>query len=83
MSNTGGRTLTGEVTQISIPKTLAERIRVRIGNTAFKSVDEYAAYVLDQVLNELESESNPSADNPFSKEDQENVEQRLRDLGYL
>jgi hypothetical protein len=46
------------------------------------------AYVLDQVLLELESAETEKAakkrpENAFSEEDQENVEQRLRDLGYL
>ncbi len=76
-----------ETTTIAIPKALYQRIEGRLDKTDFQSVKEYVAYVLDQVLLELESAETEKtakrADNTFSKEDQENVEQRLRDLGYL
>jgi hypothetical protein len=58
----------------------------RLPDSGFKSVDEYVSYVVDAVLKEVEGEggsrpqSQPSA---FTKEDQEAVEQKLRELGYL
>lgn len=75
-----------ELVTIKIPGQIATRITSRLANTDFKSVDEYVAYVLDQVLSELEgseSTANKSGENVFSKEDQASVEQRLRDLGYM
>ena len=77
-----------ELESVPIPKGLYEKIAKRLGKTEFKSVGEYVTYVLEQVLIELgETDSSSGSDerkeNAFSKEDQENVEQRLRDLGYI
>jgi Arc/MetJ-type ribon-helix-helix transcriptional regulator len=81
-------TETAPMTSIAIPKDVYLRVEKRLQKADFKSVGEYVTYVLEQVLIELEgkdAEQDPKkdSDNPFSKEDQENVEQKLRDLGYL
>ncbi|HUI86646.1 MAG TPA: hypothetical protein VLY21_05795 [Nitrososphaerales archaeon] len=71
---------------VKIPNALASRITRRLSNSDFKTIDEYVAFVLDQVLTELEGNepgANRNAENVFSKEDQASVEQRLRDLGYM
>jgi hypothetical protein len=76
----------GEAVSVKIPGPLASRINRRLANSDFKSVDEYVAYVLDQVLSEIEGDvpgAGKSAENVFSNEDQASVEQRLRDLGYM
>lgn len=71
-------------TVVKIPSGLASRISARLPKSDFQSVDDYVSYVVEQVLNELEKGSTQQkADTVFSKEDQENVEQRLRDLGYM
>ena len=69
---------------------LANRISSRLPRSDFGTIDEYVSYVMGQVLDELESSSSNSKqatqetpETEFSKEDQKNVEQRLRDLGYL
>jgi len=84
-----------EVTPILVPTTIEKRIKARLPNTDFQSVNDYASYVLDQVLHKLESEDAKYAEQQpesapeteptpgFSQKDQEDVEQRLRDLGYL
>ena len=76
-----------ESVTLTFPKPLAERIQKRLPKTDFAIVDEYVAYVMEQILNELESEpvaaKKEATENVFSKEDMETVEQRLRDLGYL
>ena len=74
-----------ERTTIYLPITLIDKIKLRLRKTDFKSADDYIAYVLEQVLTELETneKKEEQQDGVFSKEDQENVEQRLRDLGYL
>lgn len=76
-----------EIVTVPIPKILFQKIEKRLEKTEFKSVGEYITYVLEQVLLELDEnsggKSSKKSDNPFSKEDQESVEQRLRDLGYL
>jgi Arc/MetJ-type ribon-helix-helix transcriptional regulator len=75
-----------DTTTIRISKSLADRVTRRLGNTDFKSVDEYVNYIVEQVLTDLEG-TTPSTQGTeqtaYSKEDQAVVEQRLRDLGYL
>jgi Arc/MetJ-type ribon-helix-helix transcriptional regulator len=73
--------MSAEKASIQIPKVLAERIQRRLSSTDFSSVDDYITYVLEQVLHDLEDQKNE--EKIFSKEDQENVERRLRDLGYI
>jgi hypothetical protein len=73
-----------ELVAVKLPKTIVERVSRRLDKSGFKSVDEYVAYVMDQVLSDLEPEK-PSikSDDVFSKRDQDDVEQRLRALGYI
>ncbi len=73
-----------ERTIVSLPTVLVQRVKKRLGNSNFKSVDDYVAYVVEQMLNELEpTENSKTNEAVFSKKDQEDIEQRLRDLGYL
>ena len=67
---------------VRISKAVADRIQQRLGQTDFTSVDDYISYVLDNVLSELEGQTQGKA-NVFSKEDQDAVEERLRNLGYM
>lgn len=67
---------------VHIPSSLVERIQNRLAQTDFRNVDDYAAYILESVLNELEGNGKKKQD-VFSKEDQEAVEDRLRNLGYM
>lgn len=63
---------------IKIPKELIAKIEQRIQETEFKSVDEYTAFVLEEVVrNEEESEG------IFSEEDEKKVKEKLKELGYL
>lgn len=66
-------------TSVSIPTPLFEKIRERIKGTGFTSVSSYVVYVLREILAEEESED----EEPFTKEDEERVKERLRSLGYL
>ena len=68
-----------EEVEVKIPKEIYEKIRERIKDTEFKSVDEYVTYVLQEVLASLEEEE----ENVFSEEEEEKVKERLRALGYL
>jgi len=49
--------------------------------TGFSSVSSYVTYVLRQVLSSIEQEERSKE--AFTKEDEEKVKQRLRDLGYI
>ena len=66
-------------TTVSIPKQLYEKIQERIKDTGFTSASDYVTYVLRQVISELEEEQ----EEPFTKEDEEKVKERLRSLGYI
>lgn len=63
---------------IKIPKDLIEKIEKRIQRTEFKSVDEYATFVLEEVIKDEEE-----PEEVFSEEDEKKVKERLRALGYL
>jgi Arc/MetJ-type ribon-helix-helix transcriptional regulator len=71
---------TKKYTTISIPSTLAEKIKKRIEGTGFHSLSSYVTYVLREVISGIEEEEEEEA---FSKEDEEKVKERLRALGYL
>ncbi|MBA7656482.1 hypothetical protein ES703_64408 [subsurface metagenome] len=65
-------------TTVSIPVPLFKKIEERIKGTGFTSVSSYVTYVLREVVSEEEEEAEP-----FTKEDEERVKQRLRALGYI
>ncbi len=69
-----------EYGEIKIPKQLIEKIKERIKQTEFKSVDEYANFVLEEVIKEVSEEDTAEV---FSEEDEQKVKERLRALGYL
>ena len=83
---------------ISVPLFVADKIRQRLPETDYSTVDEYASAVLEAVLVELEKEiqekkklaagsvdrsDEDSESKVFSREEQESVEDRLRGLGYM
>ena len=76
------------ITTISIPKPLAEKIKKRCEGTGFNSVSSYVTYVLRQVLSNVEKKENEQVGQTqekeaFSEEDERKVKERLRSLGYL
>ncbi len=70
-----------EYTTVSIPKPLADKIKERMKGTGFSSVSSYVTYVLRQVISSIEEEERSKQ--AFTKEEEEKVKQRLRDLGYI
>ena len=62
---------------VVLPEDLHEKIRMKIRGTEFESVESYVLYVLREVL----SDEVPSQ--TYSKEEQEQIETRLKSLGYL
>ncbi len=70
-----------EYSTVSLPKPLIEKIKERMKGTGFPSVSSYVTYVLRQVISSIEDEEKTKE--AFSKEDEEKVKQRLRDLGYI
>ncbi|MFW9867191.1 MAG: CopG family transcriptional regulator [Candidatus Thorarchaeota archaeon] len=70
-----------DYTTVSIPKPLAEKIKERMKGTGFASVSSYVTYILRQVISSIEEEERSKQ--AFTKEEEEKVKQRLRDLGYI
>lgn len=68
------------MTDIAISDELADRIIDRIEYTDFESVDDYAEFVLSEVVTYAEREGAESREATSS--DQE-VQNRLQSLGYL
>ena len=69
---------TKKFTTVSIPTSLFKKVEGRIKDTGFTSVSGYVTYVLREIVVEEETEAEP-----FSKEDEERVKDRLKALGYL
>jgi Arc/MetJ-type ribon-helix-helix transcriptional regulator len=65
-------------TTVSIPTPLFKKIEARIKGTGFTSVSSYVTYVLREVVSEEEDQAEP-----FTKEDEKRVKDRLKALGYL
>jgi len=65
-----------EFVNIKIPKKLYDRILKEIEGSEFKDVEEFVVYVLEQVLEEEE-------ETVYSEEEEREIKERLRSLGYL
>ncbi|MHA1271679.1 MAG: CopG family transcriptional regulator [Candidatus Helarchaeota archaeon] len=68
-------------TTVSIPKPLAEKIKKRMEGTGFNSISSYVTYILREVITNIEAEEQERE--AFSKEEEEKVKERLRNLGYI
>jgi len=63
---------------VHIPKAVYDDIRKRVrASGEFTSVDDYVTFVLGKVL-----EEKPEAEAVYSPEEEEQVKERLRRLGY-
>jgi len=60
---------------VSLPVELYSRVEERAKSTGFDSIDDYVAFVLEEVIKE-EGEAD------IGKEDEAEVKRRLRSLGY-
>jgi Arc/MetJ-type ribon-helix-helix transcriptional regulator len=69
-------------TSVSIPVPLFKKVEERIQGTGFTSVSSYVTYVLREIIAEEERQDDDDTQ-PFSKEDEERVKDRLRALGYI
>ncbi len=66
------------ITTVSIPKPLANKIKELCKGTGFSSLSSFVVYVLRQIVSEK-----PIGEKGFSKRDEEIVKKRLRSLGYI
>ena len=67
--------------KVDIPSSLYNRIEKRLAKTEFKTVSEYITVLIREVLNDIESEENNNHD--FTPEEEKEIEERLRNLGYI
>ena len=67
-------------TTISIPTPLADKIKGQIEGTGFNSLSSYVTYVLRQIASSSEKDQKEKG---FTKEDEEKIKERLRNLGYI
>lgn len=66
--------------ELRLPDELVSRVDHRIKSTEFDDSDEWVAFVVREVLVQLEEEDNKQTREQESSED---IEARLRSLGYL
>ncbi|MFB6200098.1 MAG: CopG family transcriptional regulator [Candidatus Nanohaloarchaea archaeon] len=62
--------------EVKIPEEFYERFESRASEKGFDSAEEYIIDVLRQVYDKLEPED-------FSEEEEEQVKEKLKDLGYM
>lgn len=65
---------------IHLPNRIVERVETRLPRTEWDDPAEYITYVLEEVLYQVEKETE---DDDFEPVDEEEVKERLRSLGYL
>ena len=65
---------------VSIPASLFRKIEEKIKGTRFTSASAYVTYAVQEIMLETEK---AEQNEPFSKEDEKAVEERLRALGYV
>jgi Arc/MetJ-type ribon-helix-helix transcriptional regulator len=66
----------GDYANIPIPNIIIDKIQEHIKGTEFNSVSEYIIFILQEVLEEKDK-------SVLTKEEENQVKQRLKDLGYL
>ncbi len=78
------------ITTISIPKVLSEKLKEKMEGTGFNSVSSYVTYILRQVLSSSVSGNSGSEGNSeeqkkeaLTEQEEQKVKERLRSLGYL
>ena len=68
------------MTELTVSEDLADRIETRVEQTEFETTDEYAEFVLSEVVTRVEREAERSSGSSTSRE---GVQERLESLGYL
>ncbi len=75
-----------DTVKIAIKKRLALKLRRRLKETDFKTLSEYVNFILAEVVSSLEEQDQADeaeVEPEYSREEEEKVKARLRDLGYL
>ena len=72
-----------EFVSIKISKELYERVqnRVKMSNDEFKNVEDYVTFLLTEVVSEADTQNADA--NAYTKEEEEEIKGRLKNLGYI
>ena len=62
--------------EIKIPYELAAKLSSKMEQAGFEKLTPYIQFILEQVIDD-------GSEDDYSKEDEKEVRQRLKDLGYL
>lgn len=65
---------------VDLPERIVSRVEDRLPRTEWDAPADYITYVLEEVLYQVEQETE---DDDFEPVDEEEVKDRLRSLGYL
>ncbi|MBN2152346.1 MAG: CopG family transcriptional regulator [Candidatus Lokiarchaeota archaeon] len=67
---------------VRIPASLYARIEKRLPNTDFKTVADYISYLVRKILDTIEEDENKGKKD-FTPDEEREIEDRLRNLGYI
>ena len=67
---------------ISLPEEIVEKLENKIKETDFDSISDYLTYIIKQVLEKNEGLVDKK-EFSYSKEEEQAVRSRLKELGYL
>jgi hypothetical protein len=65
---------------IQLPERIVSRVEDRLPRTEFDTPGEYVTFVMEEVLDRVEKETE---DDDFEPVDEQEVKDRLKSLGYL
>lgn len=65
---------------LELPTRIVERVERRLPRTEWSSPEEYIVFVMEEVLYQVEQETE---NDDFEAVDEEEVKDRLKSLGYL
>lgn len=69
-----------EPESLQLPADILEQIEARVERTELEDASDYVTYVLEEVLHEVEEDADLRASDQV---DEDQVEDRLKSLGYL
>jgi Arc/MetJ-type ribon-helix-helix transcriptional regulator len=69
-----------ETRSVELPERIVKRVEDRLPRTEWDESSEYITYVMEEVLYQVEKETE---DDDFEEVDEEEVKNRLKSLGYL
>ena len=70
--------VTKKYTTVSIPTTLANKLKKKLKETGFKNLSDYVTYLLREVLTDWDKE-----ETKLNKNEEKLIKERLKALGYL